>query len=413
MTSQTRIRKAWFGFRIILAAVGVGLVAVAVALGVWLGRPQPPPEPPLPDLTGADQEVVEIIQKARDKVLGARSSATAWGQLGEVLLAHDYNPDANRCFQQAERLDPHEPAWPYLQGLNLVIHNPEAGIPCLERADKYGDGRQVEPRLLLAEVLLERGRLDEAQSLLEQVRSNDPDNIRAQLDLGRLELLRQNWRAGLDQLEKCRNDPHTRKRAATLRAEAWNQLEEMEKARAEQRQAAELPDDQSWPDPIYERILSLRRGLRARFQSVDYLLQAGRVPEALQLLAETVDKYPSSLEGWMRLGEVLHRVQRPEQAQACFQRAVGLAPNLAEAWFRLGCIQSLMQSREAETSFRQAIRCKPHYAQAHYNLGLCLKEKGQRDAAAEAFQQALRCRPDYDLAQKALRELEAQKGKKP
>lgn len=392
---------------------GLAVVFVAVALGVWYFRHPSLPEPPLPDLTEADEEVAEAIQQARDKVLRERSSATAWGELGEVLLAHEFNREANRCFQQAESLDPHEPTWPYLQGLNLITHDPEAGIPCLQRAVQYCNERQLEPRLLLAEVLLERGRLDEAQSLLDQALATDANNLRARLGLGRLELLRHNWRAGLAHLEACRNDPHTRKRAHTLHAEALNQLGEVEQARDEQRRVADLPEDQPWPDAFYVKVLKLRRGLQARFQSVDQLIRSGRIPEAISLMTQTLEKYPSSLEGWMRMGELWHRVRRPDRAEACFKQAVRLSPDLAEGWFRLGCIQVMTRNRDAEESFRQAIRCKPHYAQAYYNLGQCLKEQGQRDAAAGQFREALRCRPDYDLARTALRELETQKGKTP
>jgi tetratricopeptide (TPR) repeat protein len=196
-----------------------------------------------------------------------------------------------------------------------------------------------------------------------------------------------------------------------LCAEAWSQLGETKNALAEQRRAAELPEDQPWPDPFYEKIPMLRRGLRARFLSTDYLLENHRIPEALQLLTQTLEKYPSSLEGWMRLGEVWHRAKELERAQACYQQAARLAPNFAEVWFRLGCIQSQIHSPDAVKSFRETIRWKPHYAQAHYNLGLYLKEQDQRAAAGE-FREALRCRPDFDLAQKALRDLEAQQGKK-
>jgi tetratricopeptide (TPR) repeat protein len=387
------------------AAAAVG----AVALGVWLWQSPPLPEPPLPNLSEADDEVVKLIGQAREKVLRARKSAAAWGRLGEALMAHTFNHEANLCFQEAERLDPHEPAWPYLQGLQLFPYDPEACIPCLERAVRCCGERQVVPRLLLAEALLERGRLEEGEALLEQVRTTDPDNLRARLLLGRLEILRQNWRTGLTYLEACRNDVHARKRASTLCAEAWNQLAEVDKAVVEQRRAAELPEDQPWPDPYYEKIATLQTGLRARFISVDRLVHAGRLPEAIQLLTQTVEKYPSSLQGWMRLGEVWYRAGNPDRAQACFLKATQISPDLAEAWYRLGCIQTQMNNQEAEASFRRAIQCKPHYSQAHYSLGQCLKERGRREDAAAEFREALRCRPDYDPARAALREIETKK----
>jgi cytochrome c-type biogenesis protein CcmH/NrfG len=393
--------------------IAAGLVAgvLVVALAVWLGWRRPRPEPPLPDLTEADEEVVEAIQEARREVLGHPTSSRAWGRLGQVFLTHDFSGAANRCLRQAELLDPSEPAWPYLQGLNLAPTDPEASIPCLERAVWHSGDGVVVPRLLLAEVLLERGRLDEGQALLDRAHQTHPDEGRALLGLGRLALLRRDWRGGLAHLEACRDDVHARKRACSLRAEAWTQLGEPERARAEQRRWEELPEDQPWPDPWHEEVLKCRRGLRARFQSVDQLLQSGQVQDAVELLQATLDRYPQSVEAWMRLGGIWFRAQKADRAEACYRQAVHAAPDMAEAWFRLGCVQYLVHSREADDSFRRAIRLKPDHAQAHFNLAQSLKERGKRDEAAAEFRAALRCRPDYDRARTALKELEAGEGK--
>jgi tetratricopeptide (TPR) repeat protein len=387
--------------------VGVAALALSGAVAVFLLRPSPIPEPPLPDLSGADEEVAEVIQEAREDVLRERSSSSAWGHLGEVLLAHTFNQEANRCFRQAELLDPREPAWPYLQGVNLVPHDPEAGLPCLERAVSRWEPGRFGPRLFLAEVLLERGRLDEGQSVLEQVQQTHPHDARLRLGLGRLALLRQQWKVGISHLEACQSDPHTRKRAHALLGEAWSQLGDSERAGVEQRRAAELPADRPWPDPVYEKVLKVQKGLRPRLQSVDFLARAGRVREAADLLSQTQERYPRSVEAWVRSGDFWFRLKRLDRAQECLRQAVQLDPDSAEAWFRLGTAQALVHSREAATSFRHAIRLKPNYAQAHYNLGQCLKEHGDRDAAAEEFREALRCSPDYDLARNALKELEA------
>jgi tetratricopeptide (TPR) repeat protein len=341
-------------------------------------------------------------------VLRERSSAAAWGRLGKVLLAHGFNAAANRCFQQAESLDPAEPAWPYLQGLNLAVNDPEASIRCLERAvPRFPAGSADGPRLLLAEVLLEQGRLDQARPLLEDVHNAEPGNLRARLGLGRLALLRQDWRAGLEHLEACRDDVHARKRACALRAEAWDQLGEAERARAVRRLWAELPEDEPWPDPLHEDVLKLKRGLRARFEAVDHLFQAGRAEDAIPLLRQTLDRYPQSDEAWMRLGDLCSQTGQPDRAEACYREALRIAPDMADAWFRLGGVQALTHSPEAEASFRQALRLKPDHARAHFGLGQCLRERGDRDGAAAEFRAALRCRPDFERARTGLQELEA------
>src|SRR5579859_5972390 len=95
-----------------LVCVGI-LFVVPVGLWLWWAR-TPRPEPPRPDLSDADPQVVEAIEEARQAVLHAPRSASAWGRLGMVLRAHDFGEEANTCFAHAEQLDPNEPRWPYL-----------------------------------------------------------------------------------------------------------------------------------------------------------------------------------------------------------------------------------------------------------------------------------------------------------
>ena len=44
---------------------------------------------------------------------------------------------------------------------------------------------------------------------------------------------------------------------------------------------------------------------------------------------------------------------------------------------------------EAVAAYRQAIRIKPDYAEAHSNLGNALKERGNLDEAVAAYRQAI------------------------
>jgi tetratricopeptide (TPR) repeat protein len=188
-------------------------------------------------------------------------------------------------------------------------------------------------------------------------------------------------------------------------------LGQSEKARAEQRQAAELPADMRWPDPFAEEVLALQRGLRARLTQADSLTRSSRLDEAVDLLEQTEVKYPRSVQVWLRLGEVWRQLGRLDRAEQALEQAAQVDPDAAEAWFRLGCVQALSHARAAADSFRRAIRLKPDHALAHFNLGHCLKELGDPAGAAEEFRAALRCRPDYAPAQAALAELEAQKAK--
>ncbi|MEX3959242.1 tetratricopeptide repeat protein [Trinickia sp. EG282A] len=69
---------------------------------------------------------------------------------------------------------------------------------------------------------------------------------------------------------------------------------------------------------------------------------------------------------------------------------VAEALNLAAA-----CSLSLDRKTDAEMYWRQAIRLKPDYDQAHYNLGVLLHGIGRWDEAESSYRQALTIRPDY------------------
>ena len=49
----------------------------------------------------------------------------------------------------------------------------------------------------------------------------------------------------------------------------------------------------------------------------------------------------------------------------------------------------------AVAQYQEAVRLKPDYAEAHYNLGNAFKEQGQLAAAVAQYQEAVRLKPDY------------------
>ncbi len=66
------------------------------------------------------------------------------------------------------------------------------------------------------------------------------------------------------------------------------------------------------------------------------------------------------------------------------------ALNLAAA-----CSLNLDRKTDAETYWREAIRLKPDYDHAHYNLGVLLHGLGRSEQAESSYRDALAIRPDY------------------
>jgi tetratricopeptide (TPR) repeat protein len=76
-----------------------------------------------------------------------------------------------------------------------------------------------------------------------------------------------------------------------------------------------------------------------------------------------------------------------EQAVQAFREAIRLKPDYADAWYNLGVAnRESGQYQEAVQACREAIRLKPDDAEAWYNLGVAYARQGNRSKVMEAYQ---------------------------
>lgn len=252
VTSGTPARptRNWRPFLLIVGAILGTVILVKGVIGLYYRFTGPPI--PAPDLAELDPKVVKAIKVGQDLVARNPGSAEAWGHLGKVLRAHDIIPESNVCFRRTEELDPADPRWPYLLGRGLLPSHPEEALACLQRAVERGDA-VFSPRLYLAEQLIDRGRLDEAEALVRVVLDKEPDDPRAHQDMGRIALRRNQLEQSLDHLlRSAAKAPDARATHATL-AQVHSRMGNAKAAAEELRRMAPLDEEWSWPDPSRRR----------------------------------------------------------------------------------------------------------------------------------------------------------------
>ncbi len=366
------------------------LVADAACVGAWYWYSQP--VFPDVDLTEEAPAVAAAIEAAQQQVRREPRSGRAWGELGLVYLGNELGAPAQVCFMQAERCDPTNAAWPYLQVQRLRVDDRGAAVRALRRAvalTKLLGPANVTPTLVLAETLLEMDERAEAAALCRAVLEVDPGNARAEYTLGLIALAEEQWDQAIAHLTRCGGDVYAGKRACAQLATAYQRLGDRTAAAAFTRRFRAMPADQPWPDPYLRLAEPYAAGPHKHFQEAHRLAGTPYRADYLRALSEFAAEAGDGMAHY-RLGMALVMMEDCATAEPVLRKALAKSPDLAGAHYFLG-IALLQQRRfqEGAVHFRRAIALKPAHGQAHLRLGSCLAGCVSRPTRWRSF--AWRC----------------------
>jgi tetratricopeptide (TPR) repeat protein len=215
-------------------------------------------------------------------------------------------------------------------------------------ADSYSTAIRLRPdderaRLALADVLIDAGRLDDAERALRDAIRAVPGGVLAHYRLGRLLQARGTYGGALTELEIAA-------RTAPLIGQ----------------------------DPLYEMVALL------------YANQAD-FAGAISALRKQVAVNPGNAEAHRRLGDSYIRQGRTDEAQTEFMAALLVDPRNVSSFLGLAQLHlSAGTHLEAARAARRAIAIDPSQAQAHYVLGTALTRLGQGEEARREMDTFLR-----------------------
>ena len=123
-------------------------------------------------------------------------------------------------------------------------------------------------------------------------------------------------------------------------------------------------------------------------------LQAGQPASALSHATLSLRLRPDHLPTLLVLGDAALAQRDLPAASQALERAVVLAPDNAEAWFKVSLVrQDLRDLAGAIAALERVLATHPDRVDALVNLGIVLQESGRIDDALRAYGRAYRLRP--------------------
>ena len=406
-----------------LAAIAAAAIAVGAA-GCGSGEPAGPapetrpetgpprvdePLPPvtLPDLSSLLEPVQERLRApyaALTELLAGGNAtpaelATAYGELGIVMMVAEYFDTAAACFRHAHAHTPADPRWPYY----LAHRYRTAGEQ--EEAAKYFERvlalrpNDVAALVWLGEMYLLLGRTDESEPLFLRALGRDRESAAALSGAGRAALAREAYGQAADYLERAvATDPGATSLFYPLGL-AYAGLGDDEKA---EENLARRGDGLTFPaDPLLEALQATGlldsplddqdRGLAA--------FEAGRFAEAAEIFRGVLELAPDNLALQLRLGTTLFLAGDARGAVEQFETALRVSPDLPRAHFGLGVILDAGgRHREAIEKFTAALRFDPAYLEARLALAEALRVTGQLGESVPHYERVVEAAPRFAAA---------------
>ena len=363
-----------------------------------------PAVPPLPDLSQFDASTQQRIRseyEALGKVVAGSSpeqSADAFGQMGRLLLAAESHAASQLFFEAARTRQRGDMRWPYYLGhIELALHRPENAAALFEEAHRL-DPSYAPSLIRLGETYLTLGRAADAERQFAAATDLQPASVAAWFQRGRARLAMDDGPQAVRDLERALAlDPKSDAIAYQLGL-AYRAVGDRARSDRYMRRRGDAasvgPDDpliDSLPGMLEGGAAYLTRGLEAMDRR-DWTAAVAN----LQIASE---RSPRDAVVHLNLGTALFLAGDRPRAQAAFQRAIAIAPDLPKPHFTLGLVaESDGRDREAIAHFQTAVRLDPNYLEARASLADALRRTGQVDASLPHYLKVLALNPAVSQA---------------
>lgn len=109
-------------------------------------------------------------------------------------------------------------------------------------------------------------------------------------------------------------------------------------------------------------------------QKADALSKSDKMPQALEEYQKAIALKPDDGAMYTNMGVLLGKMGKVAESQEAFKKAASINPGAAgQNFYNLGAtLVNSGRAAEAAEAFKQAIAADPNFAEAYYQLGMCL-----------------------------------------
>jgi tetratricopeptide (TPR) repeat protein len=380
----------------------------APAPGTPAAEPAAPPPPapadvdpitvlevPTPDLATLEGAVAQQLTEMRGilerelarQPLSLPTLAEAYGELGRNYQTYGLDDAAAACYENARRLAPQDPRWPYYLGY-LQQSRGQLDDAVAAYVNSLAVAPPTVPALYhLAEVFIERNRPHEARALLERADSSAPDVPAIGVALGRVDLAEQRYHSAAQHFEKALAQVPKADRLHYLLGQAYRGLGEEDKAQAELTAAGSI--GVRLPDPLIDQLEELKTGERVHLLRGQQAFRAGDYSAAAEAFRQAVAAQPTSVAAHVNLGSALGRLGDLQSAIAEFHRALELDHDSQTAHFNLGMtLVAAGKADEAIEHLQAAADLEPRDGEAQLQVADTLVKLGRFEEALPRYASA-------------------------
>jgi tetratricopeptide (TPR) repeat protein len=272
-----------------------------------------------------------------------------------------------------------------------------------------GPSHRRAARLLLADLLLERGEVDASESILLDESANNRDDPRICYQLGAIAMSRNELEKAERFLRTAMTSPSSRKKAGALLAVLARRQGDEAKSQLLEKAAADFPGDLPWPNPYFDDLSNFAAGSEARSRQAEMFEAQGRLDEALRIYLGLTRTHPTQ-RNFVRAALIFAKLNDSVNTEAYLKSSLEFDPKQAHIHYFLAQMFYLraerlwsneserVQARQLlEESLKyaaQATELKAHFGQCDVVAGRAYLLMGKNAEAVQQFQKALDSHPE-------------------